>query len=133
MKIIIETPKYSFFKYRKVGAEYKKDFFAPIPAIFNYGYVDGTMASDRMAEDAIVLGPRLLQGTVLDNVVKINGVVKFIDDSVKDDKKIIYLSGFKSTSILSLYFRIYTLYKIFLYLLSERRIARCRFEGIEWF
>ena len=135
MKIIIETPKYSFFKYAEVSpGAFKKVMFSPIPTIFNYGYVSGTRAQDDMQVDVIILGPRIAQGTTIemDDNKKFDGVVHFVDDSKVDDKMIVYVSGFKNTSVLSLYFRVYALYKMFLYLVSKRKIAKCRFEGIEW-
>jgi len=133
MRIRIETPKFSFFKYHKVGDEYKRVFFSPIPTIFNYGFIEGTVGADGMEEDAIVLGPLLAQGTLvrLDNA---NGVVKFVDDSLRDDKKLFFSrSNRYSATLFSTYFRTYALFKRFRYLIFERRIAECRFEGIELF
>ncbi|MCD4703821.1 MAG: inorganic diphosphatase [Methanosarcinaceae archaeon] len=130
MKIIIETPKYSFFKYHRIGKEFKKVFFSPIPTIFNYGFIEGTKGLDGMEEDAVVLGPRLDQGCVIERD-RVDGVVRFVDDGVRDDKQLIHLSGTCSIPVLSIYFRMYTFYKILLYLVLEGRVARCRFEGIE--
>lgn len=133
MQIRIETPKFSFFKYHKVGAEYKKVFFSPIPTIFNYGFIEGTVGADEMEEDAIVLGPELAQGTLIE-LNAADGVVKFIDDSLNDDKQLFFSgSNTYSATLFSLYFRIYALFKRFRYLIFEKRIAECRFEGIEIF
>lgn len=129
MKIVIETPKYSFFKYNKTEAGYQIAFFSPLPTIFNYGFIEGTRNPDGMEEDVIVLGPRLSQGTVIEKD-EFNGLVRFLDDSVRDDKKILYISGFSSTAVLSLYFRLYALFKKCLYLFLKRKLAVCRFEGI---
>lgn len=82
-----------------------------------------------MEEDVIVLGPRLPQGTVLERNY-FDGLVKFLDDSCRDNKKIVYISGFRSPALLSAYFRIYALFKVFLYLLSRKKLTECRFEGI---
>ncbi len=132
MRIIIETPKYSFFKYDKAGDGFRKVFFTPFPALFNYGCIEGTRAADGMAKDAVVLGSRLSQGSVIE-ADKADGVAYFVDDSLRDDKNIFCRGGCRNTLFLSLYFRFYVLCKIVLYLLLERRFAKCRFEGIEWF
>ena len=59
-----------------------------------------------------------------------DGLVKFLDNSVRDDKKLVYISGFCSPALLAFYFRLYALFKTFLYALHEGKITRCRFEGI---
>jgi len=135
MKIIIETPKYSFFKYEKTREGFKKVMFSPIPTVFNYGYIDGTKGPDGMPVDAAVFGPRMPKGAVIDRASgrKFDGIIRFVDDSLRDDKNIIYVSGFRNTSILSIYFRIYAKYKFFRYFLSKRKVTVCRFEGIEWY
>ncbi len=129
MKIVIETPKYSFLKYNKTEKGYEIAFFSPLPAIFNYGFVEGTKSQDGMEEDAVVLGPRLPRGSVLERE-KFDGVVSFLDDSVRDDKRIVYISGLRSPFLLSLYFRLYALFKVFLYAFKKRKLTKCRFEGI---
>ncbi|WP_321419413.1 inorganic diphosphatase [uncultured Methanomethylovorans sp.] len=130
MKVVIETPKYSFFKYNKSGDHYIKVFFSPLPVIFNYGYIEGVKGADGMEVDAIILGPRMVQGTVIE-FLDCYGVVRFVDDSTKDDKYLFYISGYHSPHILSCYFRIYAIFKTFIYLLSERRISECKFLGVE--
>ncbi|WP_440953082.1 inorganic diphosphatase [Methanococcoides sp. FTZ1] len=130
MKIRIETPKFSFFKYQKVDDRYERVLFSPIPTIFNYGFIEDTLGDDGMEEDAIVLGPRLSQGTLV-NLTGPGGVVRFVDDSVRDDKKVFYIGYPYSERLFGLYFRMYALFKCFRYLAFERRIAECRFEGIE--
>lgn len=129
MKIVIETPKYSFLKYNKTEKGYEIAFFSPLPTIFNYGFVEGTKSPDGMEEDAVVLGPRLPRGSVLE-IEKFDGVVSFLDDSVRDNKQIVYISGFRSPFLLSLYFRLYALFKVFLYAFKKRKFTKCRFEGI---
>ena len=129
MKIVIETPKYSFSKYRKTEEGYERVFFSPLPTIFNYGFIEGTTGPDGMEEDAVVLGPRLPRGSILERD-KFDGLVRFLDNSVRDDKKLVYISGFCSPVLLAFYFRLYALFKIFLYAFLEGKIAKCRFEGI---
>ncbi|MCK4808197.1 MAG: inorganic diphosphatase [Candidatus Aenigmarchaeota archaeon] len=135
MKIIIETPKYSFFKYEKIRDGFKKVMFSPIPTVFNYGYIDGTEGPDGMPVDVAVFGPRLVKGSVIDREDgrKFDGVIRFVDDSLRDDKNIIYVGGFRNTSILSIYFQIYARYKFFRYFILKRKVTVCRFEGIEWY
>ncbi|MFY9200420.1 MAG: inorganic diphosphatase [Methanosarcina flavescens] len=131
MKIIIETPKYSFWKYNKTEKGYEKVFFSPLPTIFNYGFVEGTKSADGMEEDVIVIGPRLPKGSTLERET-FDGVVKFLDNSMRDDKRIIYISGFRSSVLLAYYFRLYALFKVFLYIFREGKLTKCRFEGIEF-
>lgn len=129
MKIVIETPKYSFWKYQKTDNGYERAFFSPLPTIFNYGFVEGTTGPDGMEEDVVVLGPRLPRGSTLERE-NFNGTVMFLDNSIRDDKKLVYISGFRSPVLLAFYFRLYALFKIFLYAFREGKISRCRFEGI---
>jgi inorganic pyrophosphatase len=131
MRIVIETPKYSFLKYRKEGSQFKTEFISPIPVLFNYGFIDKSLSEDGMETDVIVIGPAMHQGDVLDRN-HFDGVVRFIDDSVRDDKHIIYIGGFFSKSFFSFYFRLYALFKSALYLLHKRKLCTCRFEGIEF-
>ena len=129
MKIIVETPKYSFWKYCRTEKGYERAFFSPLPTIFNYGLIEGTKSPDGMEEDVVVLGPRLPRGSTLERE-NFDGIVRFLDDSVRDDKKVIYISGFCSPFLLAFYFRLYALFKVFLYAFQERKITTCRFEGI---
>lgn len=128
MKIVIETPKFSFFKYNKSEEEYHKIFFSPIPTIFNYGYIEGLMAEDGMQRDAIVLGPRIKQGTIIE-FSDYDSIVKFIDDSKNDDKYVFYNKS-RPNKILPLYFYMYTLFKKFMYLIMKRKKSNCKFCGI---
>ncbi|WP_406660736.1 inorganic diphosphatase [Methanolobus sp. ZRKC3] len=130
MRTVIETPKYSFAKYHKEGSQFKKEFISPVPAIFNYGFVEGSLSADGMESDVIVIGPRMDQGTIIEREY-FDGMIRFIDDSLEDDKRIVYVSGFFSKSLYSLYFHIYSVFKFFYYLVKKRRFALCRFKGIE--
>jgi len=82
-----------------------------------------------MEEDVVVLGPRLPRGSTLERE-SFDGIVRFLDDSVRDGKKVIYISGFYSPFLLAFYFRLYALFKVFLYAFQEGKITTCRFEGI---
>ncbi len=129
MKIVIETPKYSFSKYRKTETGYERAFISPLPTIFNYGFIEGTTGPDGMEEDVVVLGPRLPRGSTLERE-DFDGIVKFLDNSIRDDKWLVYISGFCSPTLLAFYFRLYALFKVFLYACRDRKITKCRFEGI---
>ncbi|AAM06684.1 predicted protein [Methanosarcina acetivorans C2A] len=82
-----------------------------------------------MEEDVVVLGPRLPRGSILERE-NFDGVVRFLDDSIRDDKKLVYISGFCSPALLAFYFRLYALFKVFLYAFRDGKITKCRFEGI---
>lgn len=127
---MIETPKYSFLKYRKEGSQFKTEFFSPIPTLFNYGFVDKSLSEDGMEKDVVVIGPRMRQGTVFERL-HFDGVVRFVDDGVRDDKHIIYIDGRFPIGLFSLYFRLYALFKFFMYLVFKGKMSRCRFEGID--
>ncbi|WP_407355541.1 inorganic diphosphatase [Methanolobus sp. WCC5] len=132
MKIVIETPKYSFFKYYKNGSHFEREFISPIPTIFNYGFIQGSLADDGMEKDVLVIGPRLDQGIVLE-VSRTHGVVKFIDDSVEDDKEIVCMGGFFSGPVFCCYFHLYAAFKMIYYFFMKRKMTTCRFKGIIWY
>lgn len=81
--VTIEVPRGSLIKW---GSDGEVDFISPVPAPFNYGSVPGSTSADGEAADAVVLGPRLPRhhrGTW-----RIVGVVRFLDNGVRDDKLI---------------------------------------------
>jgi inorganic pyrophosphatase len=131
MRIVIETPKYSFRKYQKEGSQFKTEFFSPIPTLFNYGFVDESMSDDGMEKDVIVIGPAMRQGDILERD-HFDGIVRFVDDSFRDDKNIVYIEGFFSKPLFSSYFRMYALFKCILYFFRKRKFCVCRFEGIDY-
>ncbi len=132
MRIVIETPKYSFFKYNKKGSQFVKEFLSPIPTIFNYGFIEGSIADDGMEKDVMVIGPRMQQGAVFE-VEHTDGVVNFIDDSLEDNKEIIYVEGFFSKPVFYFYFHLYATFKIMYYLILKKKMSVCRFKGIIWY
>ncbi len=132
MKIVIETPKYSFFKYNKKGSQFVKEFLSPIPTIFNYGFIEGSLADDGMEKDVVVIGPRMPQGAVFE-VSKTDGLVRFIDDSLVDNKEIVYVEGFFSKPVFYFYFHLYATFKIMYYFILKKKMSICRFEGIVWY
>ena len=91
MKVLIETPKYGFRKYRWDGRDFTLDLVSPLPTLFNYGCILGTTSGDGQPRDAIVLGPRLPQG----RQIEVTGiaVVGFTDDGARDDKTVCRETG----------------------------------------
>lgn len=132
MHVVIETPKYSFFKYHREGSAFVKEFLSPVPTIFNYGFIEGSLAADGMEKDVLVIGPRMPQGAVLE-VSQTDGIVRFVDDSLEDNKEIVYLGGYFSRSFFYLYFHLYATFKIMYYFVLKGRISYCRFHGISWY
>jgi inorganic pyrophosphatase len=131
MKVTVETPKWSFVKYRMDGGVFRREFLSPLPTLFNSGFVAGTRAADGMPRDAIVLGPRLPQGAEV--VVKDLGSVHFIDDGVEDDKMIASAGespGWEDRFRIHLFFTAYALFKKARCIASGRDARRCRYEGI---
>ncbi|MFQ6051407.1 MAG: inorganic diphosphatase [Candidatus Hydrothermarchaeota archaeon] len=131
MMITVETPKHSFFKYRFKNKKFFREFFSPIPCIVNYGFIEGTRGEDGSPIDVIILGRKLLQGERID--LKIEGVVKFIDDGVRDDKYIAVLDEKRSNWRIILFFNFYMIFKKIYFLIKEKRRLECKFEGITWF
>ncbi len=125
MRVVVETPKWSFVKYRLEGNEFVKELFSPFPNPFNYGFVEGTVSEDGLGEDAIVLGRRLKQGEVVE--CPIVGKVKLIDDGKRDDKLIFSdygrISMFDEWKI-RLFYLIYPQFKkIYLFLVLKRNYS----------
>lgn len=81
VRVQVEVPRFGFVK-REAGLGV--DFVSPVPSPFNYGSVPGTRAPDGDPLDAVVLGPRLPLGAVVE--VPVRGVVRFEDQGVQDDK-----------------------------------------------
>jgi inorganic pyrophosphatase len=81
VRVTIETPRGSFLKWRADGA---LDYVSPLPCPFNYGCVAGELGGDGDPLDAVVLGPALAAGEVVE--VDVHGVVRFLDAGRVDDK-----------------------------------------------
>jgi inorganic pyrophosphatase len=131
MKIVIETPKWSFRKIEKTEDGFKLAFISPIPTPFNYGFIEGTLGEDGAPLDVIVLGRRVDSWTHLN--LGIIGRVDFIDDGKGDDKYIATLDGKKHETAILLFFTLYTVAKFFLGLILYRSWTTNRFNGVEWF
>lgn len=132
MKVVIETPKYSFIKYKSEDGKVVREFTSPLPNLFNYGYIAGSKAEDGMEKDAIVLGKTLKPGDVVE--VKQVGLAKVIDDAKVDDKHIMSSDGkvgFFDEALVKIFFTVYLPFKKIRYRLVEKRAADCRFLGYE--
>ena len=131
MKIVVETPKWSFVKYKFLKGEFVRDMLSPLPTIFNYGFIEGTHSGDDDPKDVLVLGRRLSQGTRLD--LDVLGHVKFIDQQNPDYKAITSLNGrvtrFQKLKI-TIFFTVYAVFKTLKYLLSGCSHWNCRYEGL---
>jgi len=131
MRIVVETPKWSFRKIVCEGGEYKPVFISPIPTPFNYGLIEGSKGDDGMPLDVIIMGPRLDTGTAVDEAVI--GRVGFIDDGRRDDKYIVSLDGKRHSTQIQLFFTFYSFAKLFIGLANHRRLTQNRYTGMEWF
>lgn len=132
MKVVVETPKYSFTKYKTKRGKIVKDFVSPLPNLFTYGYIKGTLGEDGMEEDAIILDGNHKPGEEVE-VMKV-GVVKVVDDGKKDDKTVTSTRG-KMTSWdkikIRAFFSIYLQYKKIRYQTKEGRKTDCRYLGLK--
>jgi inorganic pyrophosphatase len=81
VRVTIEVPRLGFVK-REVGGGI--DYVSPLPCPWNYGCVRDIPAPDGDPLDAVVLGPRLAAGSVVEATVR--GVVRFRDRGAADDK-----------------------------------------------
>ena len=81
VRVRIEVPLGSWTK-RKASGEV--DLRSPLPCPYNYGSVLGTTAPDGDPLDALVLGPRLAFGDVVE--VRVRAAVRFFDAGVADPK-----------------------------------------------
>jgi len=131
MRIVVETPKWSFRKRINEGDEYRKVFSSPIPTPFNYGFIEGTLALDGMPLDVILLGERFQTGSEID--VEIIGRVMFVDNGARDDKYIASLDGKRRAFSIWLFFTFYAFAKLLISLLHKGGWTHNRFVGIEWF
>lgn len=84
LKVIIDTPKWSFVKRDDDGGI---DYISPFPCPFNYGNVPDTVSADGDRLDVVVLGKQLPRGAHSDNVPVV-GLVVFWDNGEYDPKYI---------------------------------------------
>lgn len=131
MEIVIETPKWSFVKYRFVDGMFVKSLRSPFPTIFNYGFIVGSVGGDGAPKDVIVLGEKMKQGDRTNS--SIAGYVKFLDMDKQDDKAISKPSGkltFYDRLKINIFFSFYSIFKRFYYRIKGIKPNTCRYNGI---
>ncbi|MFT5334897.1 MAG: inorganic pyrophosphatase, partial [Halioglobus sp.] len=108
VEVVIEVPRGSFVKR---GSSGEFDFWSPIPCPFNYGSVHQYIGGEGDFLDAVVLGPRLPGGSVVN--VNAYGSVGLSERFMCDDKLICALdpiSARDKRNVL-LFFRFYAFCK----------------------
>lgn len=105
---LIEVPKGSFIK-RELHGGGRVDFVSPLPCPFNYGCLPDQPGADGDPQDAIVLGPRLPLGALVERPVV--GVVRFFDAGRVDDKLILAGAAPDADTLrrIGAFFRVYAL------------------------
>lgn len=91
-EVLIDTPKFSFIKYKDNGSI---DYISPIPFTVNYGNVLDTISEEGDRFDAIVLGKKLKKGIVIR--VPMVGKIEFYDRGIYDPK---YIYSDKKVSLI---------------------------------
>ncbi|MFH0860162.1 MAG: inorganic diphosphatase [Candidatus Altiarchaeota archaeon] len=131
MEIIIETPKWSFIKYKFVGGSFVRSLVSPFPTLYNYGFAVGSVGGDGQPQDVLVLGRRLPAGTRLN--ANILGYVQFQDKGLEDNKLICVPSGRISLAdrlMIDMFFRAYSLFKRAYYLFKYSKSVGCSYNGV---
>ncbi|MBK6919694.1 MAG: inorganic diphosphatase [Deltaproteobacteria bacterium] len=80
-RVRIEVPRWSFVKRKGDG---RVDVISPLPCPYNYGCIEDIVAADGDGLDALVLGPRLAAGVLVETTVR--AVFGFCDAGVEDPK-----------------------------------------------
>lgn len=125
----IEVPKGSFVKRELHGAG-SVDFVSPLPCPFNYGYLCDVEGKDGDPADAVVLGPRLELGVVVEYPVVAS--VRFLDAGCDDTKWVLSPRALRRTERASLeaFFAFYARAKRALNKLRGKR-GRTAFLGLD--
>lgn len=87
VQAVVEVPRGSFIKRELHGERSRVSFVSPVPCPFNYGYLPRHEGADGDPLDAVVLGPALKTGELVERSVV--GVVRFMDGGVVDDKLVL--------------------------------------------
>ncbi len=104
--MLIEVSRWGVLK-RELHGTGRVEYISPVPSPFNYGHVPGLPGRDGDPLDAVVLGPRLKVGTVVERPVQ--AIVRFYDAGQPDDK-LVCAQGPLSPSqraLVSGFFRVY--------------------------
>ena len=81
VRFVVEVPRGGFIKFASDGSI---DFVSPLPSLFNYGSIPGTLSEDGEPHDGLHVGPRAARGTELEAPMR--GVVRFVDGPHQDNK-----------------------------------------------
>lgn len=108
LRVHIDVSRWAFVKHGDNG---RIDFVSPLPCPFNYGHVPGTVAADGDADDAIVLGPRVAEGSLVEVLARAR--VDFVDGGVSDPKWICsdHALGDGDVRQVEAFFRLYAVIK----------------------
>ncbi|MEM9070562.1 MAG: inorganic diphosphatase [Myxococcota bacterium] len=111
VEVLVEVPRFSFVKRRPNGDVH---FVSPIPTLYNYGSVVGTLAPDGDPLDALLIGPRAPVGTRLRS--RLQAVVDFVDHSLPDPKLVLAPAPLNRAARwqLEAFFRVYARAKLIL-------------------
>jgi inorganic pyrophosphatase len=88
LSVLIEIPRGSF---TKRGWNGRIDFISPLPCPYNYGSIPNYIGGDGDLLDAVVIGPRLKRGIIVD--VFAHGAIGFIDQGIYEYKLICSNNG----------------------------------------
>ena len=125
VEVVIEIPRGSFLKKGSTG---HVDFVSPFPCPYNYGSIHEYIGGEGDFLDAIVLGPRLAEGTR----VKVNayGAVGLSERFMYDDKLVCaerHITSAERAQVVR-FFHVYAFCKGMLNVLRGQR-GRSRCEG----
>jgi len=127
IQAIIDTPKFSFIKYKDDGSI---DYPSPIPFTVNYGRIVGMKSDEGDDADAVILGKRRKKGVSVS--IPIVGIINFIDRGINDPK---YICSFKPISLIDrmnivIFFTAFSIFKNVLNKLRGEK-GTTKFNGIK--
>lgn len=127
MKIIIDTPKWSFIKRKDDGSI---DYISPFPCPFNYGSFLETEGEDGDREDIVVLGKKLKRGVQECEADRVC-IVRFYDKGDFDPKYVYSNEDLTRIDLLKLYsfFLLFSILKLALNTLKGKK-GKTKFVGI---
>ena len=108
VEVVIEIPRGSFVKRDGSG---RVDFFSPLPCPYNYGSVHQYIGGEGDFLDAVVMGPRLPVGSVVQVIAY--GAVGLSERYMSDDKLICAVQPINASERRNIvwFFHLYALFK----------------------
>jgi len=129
--VYIEVPRGSRVKRELRGDRLVTEYVSPFASPFNYGCVRAELSTDGDPVDALVLGPTRGAGTEV--VVRVRGVVDFVDEGLADPKLV--CSGSPPSAdekdAVERFFRRYALARTLLNRLQGKP-GLTAFNGVRW-